>query len=203
MRKLFIYLFMGIIFISCGEKSSNKNEVEKKSNTEDTTSKNTIDPQIGKDSLRFGLRMFTNMEQIPFCIPLPLDRYSLNEELSDERAKFVFTKNDNPKCYMEVQGMFRSNENISLEDYFNNSISEEETEAQGKILDQKVLDKDRNCFWVTGYWSNFPEQKFIELVFLRKEDLVTIYWSYDIETEGSDHMKFTEEMMRYGTECKE
>lgn len=194
---------MGIVFISCGNKGENKTEISQETNDKDSTIQTKIEPKIGTDSLRFGLRMFTNMEQIPFCIPLPLDRYTLDEKLSDERAKFVFTKNDNPKCYIEVQGMLRSDESISLEDYFKNSVSEEETEAQGKILDQKVLDKDRNCFWVTGYWSNFQEQKFIELVFLRKEDLVKIYWSYDMETEGSDHMKFTEEMRRYGSECKE
>lgn len=190
--------------VSCGENNKDSNpKNETKKDDVDTSTHIISEPKMGTDSLRFGLRMFTNMEQIPFCIPLPLGRYTLDEKQSDERAKFVFIKNDNPECYIEVQGMLRSDESIDLKTYFENSISEDEAEGIGKILDQKVLNEKCGCFWVTGYWNNFPEQKFIELVFLREEDLVRIYWSYDVKTEGSDHMKFTEEMRRNGTECKE
>lgn len=202
MKKLFFYLVMGIVFVSCGEKEEEKSTGKKEVKTENDSIPEKTEMSI-PDSIPLGLEMFTNMEQVPFCIALPLKGYTLDEKQSDEKAKFVFTKNSNPKYYIQVQGLIRSDESVSLEDYYNNSVSEEETEAQGKILEQKVLHKDKNCFWVTGYWSNFPEQKFVEIVFLRNEDVVTMYWSYDSETESSDYFIFTQVMMRYGTECKE
>lgn len=202
MRKLFFYLLMGFVFISCGEKKKDNSKEEAVEEKKSDSIPEKTEMQI-PDSIPLGLEMFTNMEMVPFCIALPLKGYTLDEKQSDEKAKFIFTKNSNPKYYIQVQGLIRSDETVSLEEYFKNSTSEEETEAQGKILEQKVLDKDRNCIWLTGYWSNFPEQKFVELVFLRKEDVVTMYWSYDSETESSDYFIFTQVMMRYGTECKE
>lgn len=201
MKYLLIITTLLFTLISCSENKEEK-PTEKKEAKEADSLPEKMEVQI-PDSIPLGLEMFTNMEQIPFCITLPLKGYTLDEKQSDEKAKFVFTKNTDPKYYIQVQGKFRSDESVSLEEYYHNSISEEETEAQGKILDQKSLDKERNCFWLTGYWSNFPEQKFVEVVFLRKEDVVTMYWSYDSETESSDYFIFTQVMMRYGTECKE
>lgn len=204
MSKIFIPAIFITLLLSCGEsKDSTKTTAEKTDSIpqKDSTIEN-VEMQI-PDSIPLGLEMFTNMEQVPFCIALPLKGYTLDEKQSDEKAKFVFIKNTNPKYYIEVQGLLRSDESVTLEEYYANSISEEETEAQGKILEQKVLDKDKNCFWLNGYWSNFPEQKFVELVFLRKEDVVKLYWNYDPETESSDYFIFTQVMMQYGTECKE
>lgn len=201
MRKILFYLVAGIVLISCGEKKENEKTEKVESDKKDSVVQET--ETVKTDSLPFDLEMFTNMEMVPFCIALPLKSYTLDEKQSDEKAKFIFTKKDNPKYYIEVRGLLRSDESVSLEDYFANSTSEEETEAQGKIITQKLIRADKNCFVTRGYWSNFPEQEFVEITFLQKEDVVTFYWSYDMETESSINYKIVQAIIQYGTECRE
>lgn len=205
MRKLIFYFLLGVLIYSCGENKKTDHESAKAESKErkDSTEKKANADSILLNTPAFKLKIFTNMEQIPFCIALPLNEYTMDPERSDEKAKFVFTKNSKKENYIEVKSMFRSDESVSLEKYFENSTSEEETEAQGKIIKSKYIRSDKNCFIVRGYWSNFPEQEFVEIVFLRNDDVVTFYWSYDMATEHSLSHKIETAILSYGTECKE
>lgn len=139
MKKIF-YLLLTILVFSCNDTTKNKQPSKK------------IDSEIKKDSaevinnsndetedeLILGLEEFTNIEQVEFCISLPLKKYALNEDMSVSRANFFFTKNKKDKdFYIQVQGMFRADESISLDEYFKNTYASEETEEQGKIITEK------------------------------------------------------------------
>jgi hypothetical protein len=130
---------------------------------------------VDKDSSE----VFTNMEQIEYCLPLPLNEYTEDYDKSDVKAKHVFkhkTKKDNE---ITVQGMFRDDPSVSIEEYFKNSY--QDSEEQGEIVEKKELFKDKNCFYAKGYMSNLIDKyKFIEVVWLRKDEVVVYSSTYDI-----------------------
>lgn len=127
-----------------------------------------------------SLTLFTNMEQIAYCLPLPLNEYVEDFDKSDVRAKHVFkhkTKTDNE---IIVQGMMRSDTSVSLEDYFKNSYAE--SEEQGEIIEKKELLKNNRCFYAKGYMSNLIyDFRFIHVVWLKKDEVVVFSSTFDID----------------------
>ena len=129
-------------------------------------------------TMPFGLSMFDNMEQVDYCVPLPLKEYS--EIRSRERAKHSFVLKKNKKYTMEVTGLFRSDEKISLDEYFKNSYTEKD-EEEGKIVLKKQIVPATSCFYAIGYWNNqIYSSRFMEIVWLRKEDVVKLNVTYPI-----------------------
>jgi hypothetical protein len=131
-------------------------------------------------ALTAGLEIFQNIEQVEFCIPLPLKDYLPDEKEKQERAHFSFKSKADKKYAIDVQGMFRSDATVSIEKYFENSYPEGEPEG-GKYIEAKALVKNRNCFYAKGFWSNFAgESRFIEVTWLRKDDVVKLYADFPI-----------------------
>lgn len=127
------------------------------------------------------MELFTNIEQIDYCIPLPLKEYKEDSKKSDMRAKHVFVNTQKEENEILVQGMFRENSAVSIDDYFKNTFSEEETEQQGKVIISKEIYKNNNFFYAFGYWNNFiSKSRFLDMYWLRKDDVVHVYADFDI-----------------------
>jgi len=168
------FLFAMTLFVfSC----NNNAPKEKVTTTDSLITDRAIDPKPmpANDSLT----VFTNMEQIEYCLPLPLKEYTEDFDKSDVKAKHVFkhkTKKDNE---ITVQGMFREDPSVSIEGYFKNRF--QNSEEQGEIVEKKVLFKNKNCFYAKGYMPNFIDKyKFIEVAWLRKDEVIVYSSTYDI-----------------------
>ena len=69
-------------------------------------------------TLNEGLEIFSNIEQVDYCVPIPLSEYNQDTKNEYERAKFVFVNKKNDQLELVLQGMFRSDPKVSLEEYF-------------------------------------------------------------------------------------
>ena len=173
MNYKFVIPFLAAIFIySC-------NSGEK---TDETTIENLAtdsikqpEPIIQKNS---DLEIFRNMEIVDYCVLLPLNEYAENYD-ENEKAGHTFVHKTKKNNEISVKGLLRANTEVSVENYFANSL--EEAELEGKIIEKKELIKTKNCFYSKGYWNNsIYELRFIEVCWLRKDDVVKYYSSFDI-----------------------
>ncbi len=166
--------FYCIIFLA-GCSADSKTELVVSNDSEKKEKIITTDAKTVADSVI----VFTNIEQIEYCLPLPLNEYIEDFDKSDTRAKHVFkhkTKKDNE---MEVQGFFRDDVTVSIEDYFKNTY--QNAEEEGKVITKKEIIKDNSCFYAKGYWSNLIyDMRFIEIVWLKKDEMVKFYSSFDV-----------------------
>jgi hypothetical protein len=133
--------------------------------------------QLPAAPLPFGLQIMGNNEQVSFCVPIPAKEYT--ETTSDQRAKKVFANKKNTKYQLVLQGLFRSDTSISIENYAANTYAA--AQAEGKIIEQKGLIKNNNCFYLSGYRNNkYSGSRFIEITWLRKEDLVKLQVNFPV-----------------------
>lgn len=111
-----------------------------------------------------------NIEQVEYCLLLPLTGFWEDYKKNDEKAKHVFIKKGN--TMLTVSGLLRS-ENKSATEYYNEYFDEERN--PGKAIEQKKLNAAGNKFYCYGYWSNsYYKARFIEMIWLRKDDLVKL-----------------------------
>ena len=160
-----------LLLMACSNHKTTSDAIE-------TTTISQNDTQIiSSTNTNDDLQLFSNIEQIEYCIPLPLSEYKETHPENNERAKHTFlhkTKKDNE---INVQGFFREDKNTSLEKYFENTFAE----TGSKIILDKKLIKDNNCFYATGYWSNsFYDFRFTEIYWLRKNELIKLSSTYNI-----------------------
>ncbi len=178
MRKHLYILPILLSFISCSNESPKEESpiVVSKDSIEQLT-----DTSVKRDLTTTDLEMFSNIEQVDYCVPIPKNEYTIDDKNEYERAKFVFLNKKNPKLELIVQGMFRSEPEVSIDEYFKNSYPPEDEET-GKIIQKKEIVKGTSCFYAKGYWSNFElDQRFIEVTWLRKDDLVKLQVAYDVK----------------------
>lgn len=146
-----------------------------------------------------GLVVLENIEMTPFCVLRPEEGYLLNRAASDTKGKFVFTHKTKKDNEVVVQGLMRSNTGVSLEEYYKNSY--EGQEEEGKIIQTKELLSGKNCFYFKGYYSNLIyTSRFIEIVWLRPEDVVTYSASFDI-TDTAVWNSRLKAILQHGSEC--
>jgi hypothetical protein len=147
----------------------------------------------------YGLIEFRNIEQVEYCIPLPLGDYQPNS--STERGKLVFINKKNKKYQMTVQGLFRSDTTVSIVTYFANSYTSKD-EEEGKIIEDKEVIAANNCFYAYGYWNNeINSSKFIEITWLRKDDVVKFTVTYSIKDAELWHQRLAD-MTMYNSLCQ-
>jgi hypothetical protein len=170
MRKLIFYFLLGVVIISCGESSKNEPKSEE---SKSEISEDTVKTEI-KKNIPEGFMPFENIEQIHYTIYLPQTFYKHNHDSCAIRAQHYFYSENNPDDYFEVKGLFRSDEAIDIEEYFNQTYTEDD-EAEGKIIEEKKIFVTDSVFYAVGYWSNFPERKFLEITWMRKDDVVQLY----------------------------
>ncbi len=170
---IFCFVIITLMAFSC-DGSKAKEEITK---VQDSREKEVLvqESALSADSLI----NFTNIEQIEYCLPIPLNDYTEDFDQNNVKAKHIFkhkTKKDNE---IKIQGLFREDPSVSIEDYFKKRF--ESSEEQGEIVEKKELLKDKNCFYAKGYMSNLIDKyKFIELVWLRKDEVVVYSSTYDI-----------------------
>lgn len=122
---------------------------------------------------------FKNMEQVEYCLSLPLEGYKEDFKQNDVRGKHVFTHKTKKDNEITVQGMFRTETNTT-EEYYNKYYEVAETE--GIAIEARRLDKAGNRFYVRGYWSNdYYKARFIEVFWLRKDELVKLSASFPVK----------------------
>ena len=147
----------------------------------------------------YGLIEFRNIEQVEYCIPLPLGDYQSNS--STERGKLIFINKKNKKYLMTVQGLFRSDTSVSIATYFTNTYTSKD-EEEGKIIEDKELITASNCFYAIGYWNNeINSSKFIEITWLRKDDVVKFSVSFPLKDSALWHQRLVD-MTMYNSLCQ-
>src|SRR6202007_1502357 len=126
-------LLTGIILISgCGNQPA---EVITTNSIADSVKpiSDTTKAELSSDD---DLEVFSNIEQVDYCVPIPLKEYVLDTKNKYNRAEFVFHNKKNDQLDINLIGMFRSDPKVSIEDYFKNSYTEED-EAEGKVIETK------------------------------------------------------------------
>lgn len=182
LKSLCLFVALCAIVFSC-QNSSDKNETPLKDSVgEHHAIINGDTFEVFNPPVDYGdMELFTNMEQVDYCVPLPLKEYKEDFKQSDVRAKHVFVHNKKKENEILVQGLFRENSSVTIDDYFKNTFSEEETEQQGKIVITKELYKNNNFFYAFGYWNNLiAKSRFVDMYWLRKDDVVHVYALFDI-----------------------
>lgn len=170
--------FIGLTILINFSCSNNSSKEETFTITDSLTANRIAEPKptTSNDSLI----VFTNMEQIEYCLPLPLNEYTEDFDKSDVKAKHVFKHKTKKGNEMELQGFFRDDVSVSIEDYFKNTYLN--SEEEGKIITKKEIVKNNNCFYAKGYWSNLIyEMRFIEIIWLKKDEMVKFYSSFDVK----------------------
>lgn len=199
----FIIPILVLVLVSCNNDRSESTSQNNHSDSIVKTSESnkTIENTTNDDQISLNLEEFTNVEQVEFCMLLPTKNYKLNKEKSYPRGNFIYENPNDSNNYIQVQGLFRADPSVSIEDYYKNTYSSEETEEQGKIIIDKELVKENNCFWARGYWSNSPNQPFLEITWLRKDDVVTFYWNFRLK-EADYQLKVLNYLIHSNTNCE-
>jgi hypothetical protein len=127
--------------------------------------------------LGLGLQIFKNIEQIVYCVPLPLKEF---KELSgSERASHSFVHKKNKKVTIDVRGFYT--DSITLEEYYDKSYTEKD-EEEGKVITQKEILKNKKCFYAIGYYNNFINQyEFIEVTWVRNDEITKLELMYVVK----------------------
>jgi hypothetical protein len=119
--------------------------------------------------------MAENREQVPFCLPVPKGakgEYVRDHKADLPRGSVAFNHKTRKSDTIEIRGLLRSDSSVKIADYFRNTYAG--AEESGKIIEEKKLIETRGVFHARGYWSNrIYEQRFIEVTWLRKDDVVT------------------------------
>lgn len=125
-------------------------------------------------------KLVGNNEAVCYGLYLPLTGFWEDYKKNDEKAKHVFIKKG--KTMLTVSGLLRA-ENKSTTEYFNEYFDEERN--AGKAIEQKKLNTAGNKFYCYGYYSNFIyKERFIEMIWLRKDDLVKLEVYFPVKDTG-------------------
>ena len=126
--------------------------------------------------LPYGLQAFKNIEQIEYCVPLPLSEFT--EKSDVERAHHSFVHKKDSLVSIELRGYYCDDKKITLEKLFTESYATED-EERGKIITKKEIKKDRHCFYAIGYYNNFiSKYAFFEITWVKKDEVVVLQIQY-------------------------
>jgi hypothetical protein len=129
--------------------------------------------------LPYGLQIFKNIEQIEYCVALPLQEYY--EKYDVERAHHSFVYKKNKKLRINIRGYYCDDKNTTLEKLCNSRYTSEE-EAAGKIITKKIISKADHCFYAIGYYNNFIyKYEFLEIIWLRNDEVTILEIEYDLK----------------------
>jgi hypothetical protein len=132
-----------------------------------------------QNPLGLGLQLFKNIEQIEYCVPLPLKEFK--ELPASQRAQHSFINKKNKKVTITVKGFFRADTTITIDNYFDSSYTERD-EEEGKIVTQKEVLKNKKCFYAIGYYNNFiSKYEFLEVTWVRKDEVTKLEVIYAIK----------------------
>lgn len=186
-------LFIALMFSSCGSEHPQEAPLETPSEEHPVVEEVMPPPPAPP-----GMAVFQNMEIIEYCTLIP-DEYEEDQEAS-EKAGHAFNHKSKKNNSIEVKGLLRANSEVTLEEYMKGTI--EDAELEGKIIQKKELSKELNCFYTKGYYNNsIHESRFIEVCWLRRDDVVKYSTYFDIADTlvWNDRLK---KLVAFGSECK-
>lgn len=202
--KYFLSTIIALVFFACNEDKSTRIEKEMVSDSINVAadSVSSLDSSVSSKPLTDGLELFTNMEWVSYCVPLPILEYPESFDEESEKGKHVFAQNGNKKSQIIVTGMMRSDETVSLEDYFKNTYTQED-EEQGKIITKKNIMKRKNGFYAKGYWNNLIyDERFFEILWFRKDEVVKLEVNYSLK-DSTKWNSWFESILNSSSDCEE
>jgi hypothetical protein len=124
-------------------------------------------------------KQLKNIEQIEYCLSLPLNGFWEDNKKNREKAKHVFIGKSKSKTMLTVSGLLRSENKTTIE-YYDAYFDEERN--PGKAIEKRKLDATANKFYSVGYWSNaYYNTRFIEMLWLRKDELVKLEINFPVK----------------------
>ncbi len=194
MKHTIIYFSMLLLLgSSCGSDEPKENSITEPTIQESVKTEAPVAPPS-----KSGMAVYQNMEIVEYCVLIP-DEYEENTEAS-EKAGHVFIHSVKENNELEVKGLLRANTEVSVEEYMAGSL--EDAALEGKVIQKKELSNEKSVFYIKGYWNNtIQESRFIEVCWLRRDDVVKYYVSFDIAdtTLWNERLK---EMLAFGSSCK-
>lgn len=172
-----LYLLPVLLLAACSGEPKPAADSVKKDTLQNDTVRDSSAQQVTNPT--GDMELFSNIEIVDFSVPVPLNEYKLNYDRSDVKAKFVFEHVKKKDNEIVVRGMSRADESVSLADYCKNTFAA--YEEGGKIIQQQGVEEATGCFYCKGYWNNkIYESRFIEVIWLRKTDVVRLEANFDI-----------------------
>jgi hypothetical protein len=124
-------------------------------------------------------KLLKNIEQIDYCLSLPLTGFWEDNKKNREKAKHVFIGKAKNKTMLTVSGLLRS-ENKTTQAYYDAYFDEEKN--PGKAIEKKALNIGGNRFYGCDYMSNFYyNTRFIEILWLREGELVKLEINFPVK----------------------
>jgi hypothetical protein len=105
-------------------------------------------------------------------VPLPLSEFK--ELPVTKRANHSFVNKKNKSITINIRGFYCEEKSIVLEDYFSKSYNEQDEKA-GKIITQKEVLKNKQCFYAIGYYNNFIDKfEFAEITWVKNDEITKL-----------------------------
>jgi hypothetical protein len=143
---------------------------------------------------------FRNMEQVVYCLSLPLGGYTEDFRKNEFRGQHVFVNKAKKKTEITLHGLHRSDKKISIENYYRNHF--EGAEEKGWIIEHRALDASARRFYSTSYWSNtIRESRQLEIVWLRDTEIVKFHVKFPLEDTGLWKARLPE-LLKQTAHCK-
>lgn len=141
-----------------------------------------------------------NMEQVPYCLPIPKGEYARDDNADLPRGTLAFVHKVRKDDSITISGLHRTDPTVKIADHFRNSYAR--AEESGKIIEKKELHEARGLYFATGYWSNkIYEQRFVEITWLRKDDVVVYTATHGLSEKALWSAQLAN-LLRYDSTCK-
>ena len=136
-----------------------------------------VQKSIGRDEQwPKGFSEFKNIEQIEFCVPLPLAEYI--EKESPQRAWHVFANKADPSHELSIQGKFKTYPQQALKEYIALRYTNDDVK-QGQVIVRSKMNEQTNCYYETSYWhATEKTMRLAEMIWVRPDDVVVLQVDY-------------------------
>lgn len=129
-----------------------------------------------------GLQLFKNIEQIEYCVLLPLNEYV--EKRAVERTKHSFVNKKNNALVINLKGYYSDDKSITLEKLCALKYTAAD-EEHGKIIKTKVISNINHCFYAIGYYNNLIyKYEFIEITWVRNDEITVLELNYRLKDQA-------------------
>ena len=141
-----------------------------------------------------------NIEQVPFCVPIPKGEYVREEPSDQPRANQVYVHKTRKNDLIQIRGLLRSDTKVSVRDYFHNTYAK--AEESGQVIEDKKLIEAQGVFYARGYMTNkIHEQRYLEVTWVRKDDVV-VYTALFALSEVAAWQKRLDVLLRHNAQCE-
>jgi hypothetical protein len=118
------------------------------------------------------LKIFHNIEQIEFCIHLPLNEYA--PPTSPIKACFEFKHKKNRNGRMSVQGFFKTTPAEKFEQYIESRYLHAANKQQKTLLKSEMR-KEHACYYELYYLKGSDKAfRMLEMIWVRSDDVVIL-----------------------------